>query len=129
NGAPPLPLYLSLAEAAQKAGSPEETKAALDSAKAEVEKLVRNGESPYSLYMVLADGARRAGDRGQETAALLKALDLQPQSPETLSRLASLYFDKQNFNRAALYLNRIAKINPDSANIYYSLAVAEEARY
>jgi len=129
NGAPPLPLYLALAEAAQKTGSLEEIKAALDSAKAEVEKLVRNGESPYTLYIALADGSRRAGDREQETAALLKALDFQPRSEDALSRLANLYFEKQNYDRAALYLNRIAKNNPDAANVYYSLAVAEEARY
>jgi tetratricopeptide (TPR) repeat protein len=91
--------------------------------------LVRNGESPYTLYMALADGSRRAGDREQETGALLKALDLQPRSPDVLSRLANLYFEKQNYDRTALYLNRIAKINPDAANVYYSLAVAEEARY
>src|SRR5207249_4338658 len=42
NGAPALPLYLSLAEAAQKSGSSDETKAALESAKAEVDKLIRN---------------------------------------------------------------------------------------
>jgi tetratricopeptide (TPR) repeat protein len=129
NGAPPLPLYLSLAEAAQKSGSPDETKAALESAKAEVEKLVKNGQNPYTLYILLAEGARRAGDRDQESAALLKALDLQPHSAGTLSRLASLYFEKQNFDRAALYLNRVAKINPDAANVYYSLALAEEGRY
>ncbi|PYJ67349.1 MAG: hypothetical protein DME76_15430 [Verrucomicrobia bacterium] len=63
NGAPALPLYLSLAAAAQKGGSPEETKAALDSAKAEVVKLIKNGESPYTLYIALADGSRRAGAR------------------------------------------------------------------
>jgi len=61
--------------------------------------------------------------------ALLKALDLQPRSPAVLSRLASVYFHKQNFDRAALYLNRIAQINPDSADVYFNLAVAEEARY
>src|SRR5206468_6676541 len=74
NGAPPLPLYLALAEAAQKAGSPEETKAALKSAKAEVEKLIKNGENPSTLYIALAEGARRVGDRDQEAGALLKAL-------------------------------------------------------
>ena len=122
NGAPPLPLYLSLAEAAEKAGSPEQTKAALNSAKAEVEKSVKNGEDSYSLYFVLADGARGIGDRDQETAALVKALDFQPRSADALSRLAGLYLDKQNFDRAALYLNRIANINPDSAEVYYRIA-------
>ena len=129
NGAPPLPLYLSLAEGAQKARSPEETKAALNSAKAEVEKSVKNGEDSYSLYFVLADGARRIGDRDQETAALVKALDFQPRSADALSRLAGLYLQKQNFDRAALYLNRIANINPDSADVYYRIAQAEEGRY
>ena len=129
NGAPPLPLYLSFAEATKKNGSQEETKAALESAKAEIGKLIKNGESPYSLYMTFAEGARRAGDREQEAAALLKALDLQPRSPDVLSRLAHVYSEKQNFDRAALYLNRIAQINPDSADVYFNLAVAEEARY
>jgi len=129
NGAPPLPLYLALAEAAQKAGSPEETKAALKSAKAEVEKLIKNGENPSTLYIALAEGARRVGDRDQEAGALLKALDLQPRSPDTLSRLANLYFEKQKFDRAALYLNRIVNVNPDSAEVFYRIAQAEEARY
>jgi tetratricopeptide (TPR) repeat protein len=129
NGAPPLPLYLSLAEAAQAAGNAKESKAALESAKAEVEKLIKNGESPYTLYIALADGAQRAGDRDHESAALLKALDLQPRSPDVLSRLANLYFEKQNYDRAALYLNRVANINPDSADLYYHLALAEEGRY
>jgi tetratricopeptide (TPR) repeat protein len=129
SGAPALPLYLSLAEAGQKAGSPEETKAALKSAKAEVDKLIKNGESPHTLYIALADGARRAGDREQESAALLKALDLHPRSPETLSRLAGLYSEQRNFDRAALYLNRIANINPDSAEVFYRIAQAEESRY
>jgi tetratricopeptide (TPR) repeat protein len=129
NKAPALPLYLSLAEAAQKAGSEQESKAALKSAKVEVEKLIRRGENPYTLYTALADGASKAGDREQEITALLKALDLQPRSTDTLSRLANLYFVKQNFDRAALYLNRIATINPDSPDLYYRLALAEEARY
>src|SRR5207249_8251836 len=93
------------------------------------EKLIKNGENPSTLYIALAEGSRRVGDRDQEAAALLKALDLQPRSPETLSRLANLYFEKQNFDRAALYLNRITQVNPDSADVYFGLAQAEEARY
>src|SRR5438093_6037834 len=122
-------LYLSLAEAAQKAENQEESKAALESAKAEVEKLVKNGENPYTLYIVLADGARRAGDRDQETAALLKALELRPRSSDTLFRLANLYLGQRNFDRATLYLSKAASVNPNSADVYYYLAVAEEGRY
>jgi predicted Zn-dependent protease len=75
--------------------------------------------------MTLADGARRAGDRDQESAALLKALDRQPRSPDTLMRLANVYSEKRNYDRAAIYLNRITQINPDSADVYFGLAQAE----
>jgi tetratricopeptide (TPR) repeat protein len=129
SGAPPLPLYLSLAEAAHKGASPDDSKAALTLAKSEVDELIKNGENPYTLYIAFADGARSAGDREEETIALLKALELQPRSPDVLSRLANVYFEKQNFDRAALYLNRVAKITPDSPDLQYRLAVAEEARY
>jgi tetratricopeptide (TPR) repeat protein len=129
NGVPALPLYLSLAEAAQKAGIAEEIKTALKSAKAELQKMVKNEQNPYTLYIAFGDGARRARDRDEEIWALLQALELQPRSADVLSRLASLYSDKQNFDRAALYLDRITKINPDSADVYFNLAVAEEARY
>jgi tetratricopeptide (TPR) repeat protein len=129
NGAPPLPLYLSLAEAAQGTGNAKESKAALESAKAEVDKLVQNGQTPFTLYIALAEGARNAGDKDEEAAALLKALDLQPRSTDVLSRLANVYLKKQNYDRAALYLNRVAQINPGSADVYFNLAVAEEARY
>jgi predicted Zn-dependent protease len=129
NGAPALPLYLSLAEAAKGAGNAKESKAALASAKAEVEKLVKNAQNPPSLYIALADGARRAGDREMEMHAVTAALESQPRSPETLMRLAGLYLEKQNFSRATLYLNRVASINPDSADVYYRIAQAEEGQY
>ena len=71
NGAPPVPLYLTLAEAAQKAESPDDIKAALNSAKTEVEKTAKNGDDPYPLYIELADGARQAGDREARTRGSL----------------------------------------------------------
>jgi O-antigen ligase/Flp pilus assembly protein TadD len=129
SGAPPLPLYLSLAEAAHKGGNPDESKAALEAAEAEVQKGIRNGESPHTLYMALADGARRAGDRDEESAALLKALERQPRSPETLMRLAHVYSGKRNYDRAAMYLNRVAAVTPNAADLFYRIAQTEEARY
>ena len=129
NGAPPLPLYLSLAEAAHKGGNPDESRAALKLAKAEVDKQIKNGDISHALYMTLADGARAAGDRETETAAVAAALERQPRSPEILSRLAGLYLEKQNYSRASLYLNRIASINANSAHVYYQIAQAEEGQY
>jgi tetratricopeptide (TPR) repeat protein len=127
--APALPLYLSLAEAAHKAGDPDEREAALESAKAEADKLIKNGENPYTLYIALADGARRAGDRDRESSALLKALDRHPRAPETLLRLANVYLEKRNYDRASMYLNRVAGITPNSADLFYRIGLAEEAGY
>jgi predicted Zn-dependent protease len=128
-GAPALPLYLSLAEAARRAGGEEDSKTAMESAKAEVAKSIKNGEDPFTLHLILADGARLVGDRETEAKAVAAALERRPRSPEVLGRLAGLYLEKQNFDRAALYLNRIAGISPDSADLYYRIAQAEEARY
>ena len=79
--------------------------------------------------MSLADGARKAEDRDSEPAAVAAVLERQPRSPETLLRLAGLYLEKQNYSRATLYLNRVASINPDSADVYYHIAQAEEGQY
>jgi predicted Zn-dependent protease len=129
NGAPALPLYLSLAESAHKAGVKEESAAAFTQAKDEVERLIGQGYGAYTLYMRLADGARRAGDRDAEAEALLKALDRQGRSSETLMRLADVYGAKRNYDRAALYLHRVANIEPASAEVFYRIGRAEEARY
>jgi tetratricopeptide (TPR) repeat protein len=129
NGAPPFALYLALAEAAKKAGSPEDSKAALSSAKAEIEQASRKGQDPFPLYLLLADAARIAGDRDEEKIALLAAVDLRPRSSDTLLRLANTYMQENNFDRAASYYRTIANINPNSADAFYQLAVAEEGRY
>jgi tetratricopeptide (TPR) repeat protein len=129
NGVPPFSLYLALAQAAQQAGRPDEVKASLQSAKTEVERSANNGEDPYPRYLLLADAARGAGDREQEIAVLVQALELRPRSSDTLFRLAGVYMQENNFDRAALYYSKIANINPNSPDVYYSLAVAEEGRY
>ncbi len=129
NGAPAFALYLALAEAANKAGRPEDSKAALNSAKTEIEQSSRQGQEPFPLYLLLADAARMAGNRDEEKVALLAAVDLRPRSSDTLFRLASIYMQENNFDRAAFYYRKIATINPNSADVYYQLAVAEEGRY
>ncbi len=60
---------------------------------------------------------------------MLKALDRQPRSPETLMRLANIYMERQNYDRAAMYLNRVTEITPNSADLFYRIAQAEEAGY
>jgi tetratricopeptide (TPR) repeat protein len=78
---------------------------------------------------LLADAAARAHNREEERTALLAALNLRPRSSTTLFRLANLYLQEQKFDRAALYYGKIANINPNSADVYYQLAMAEEGRY
>jgi tetratricopeptide (TPR) repeat protein len=129
NGAPPLDLYLSLAEAAQKANSPDESKRALRLAKNALETAAKKGEDPYASYVLIADGARKAGDRDQEMAVLREALELRPHSPELLFRLARLYVEQQNFDRAALYFGKMTDVRPNYADGYFQLALAEEGRY
>jgi tetratricopeptide (TPR) repeat protein len=129
NGAPPFSLYLSLAEAAQTTGNPSDQKRALSLAKTEIERAAKQVDDPYPFYVVLADASRKIGDRDQEVAALLKLLEFRPQSLDTLSRLAKVYFEQRNFDRAALYFSRIINIQPDTAEVYHQLAVAEEGRY
>ncbi len=129
NGASPLLLYLSLAEAAGKAGSAVESKAALSSAQAEVKKALGKSEDPYVLYLLIADAARRLRGKEEEKAALLAALDHRPRASNTLFRLANLYFEERDFDRAAFYYGKIATISPNAADVYFQLAVAEEGRY
>jgi len=120
---------LSLAEAAQTANSPNESKRALVLARNALEETANKGEDPYASYLLLADGAHKVGDRDQEIAALQKALELRAHSSELLYRLASLFLERRNFDRAALYFGKMTNISPDSADGYFQLAVAEEGRY
>jgi O-antigen ligase/Flp pilus assembly protein TadD len=129
NGAPPVSLYLSLAEAAQKVGIPSQSKRALIMAKIAIEKAAKEGEDADPLYLALADGAHKVGDHIQEMAALIKSLDLRPNSCPVLCRLGNLYLEQRNFDRAAHYFRKATVINPVSADTHYHLAVAEEARY
>ena len=60
---------------------------------------------------------------------LVAHIQRQPRSPETLMRLANVYMEKQNYDRAAMYLNRVTDITPNSADLFYRIAQAEEAGY
>jgi Flp pilus assembly protein TadD len=128
-GAPTLALYLSLAAAASKTDKPAEIKQALALAQKEIQNQIDQGSDPYPLYLELADGARQAGDHAYEIAALRNGLETRPRSRETLSRLAAVYAEQNNFDRAALYLTRITNLDSPTADAFFQLAVAEEARY
>ena len=129
NGAPAFSLYLALAEAAHSAGSSDDRRAALSSAKYDIQSSTRREQDPYSRYLLLADGASKAQDREAEKAALAEALRFKPRSSNVLHRLANLYMQERDFDRAAFYYIQLANINRNSADTFYQLAVAEESRY
>jgi tetratricopeptide (TPR) repeat protein len=87
------------------------------------------GQRAFSRDMLTCYRASKVGDREREMAALLEGLKLRPRSSDTLFRLANRYLEQRNFDRAVLYLGKIANINPNSADVYYHLALAEEGRY
>ncbi|MDH3443917.1 MAG: O-antigen ligase family protein, partial [Deltaproteobacteria bacterium] len=128
-GAAPLPLYLSLAQAAEMAGNLGERAAALEEAKTRIEAAAKEGQDPYPLYILMADAANQARARQEEKAALLAALDLRPRSVRILFRVADLYRDDKDFDHATLFYRKLAGITPASADVHFHLAVAEEGRY
>jgi predicted Zn-dependent protease len=129
SGAPAFDLYLSLAEATQKAGAPDETKKALSMAKDALHTQSEEGQEPLRPYYTLAETAQRLGFRDEAKAALLHVLELRSSSTETLLRLANLYFQDNNFDRAAYYFRSYVEINPAAADAFYHLALAEEQQY
>ena len=129
NRAPAFVLYLSLAEAAHAAGSPDGRRAALTAAKDNIKSAVQEDQDPYSLYLLLADAASKTQDREAEKAALSESLRFKPRSSNVLHRLANLYMQERNFDRAAFHFTQLTNINRNSADTFYRLALAEEARY
>jgi tetratricopeptide (TPR) repeat protein len=128
NGAPALDLNLALAEAARKAESPDAVATALAAAKSAVAEAAKE-QYPFDLYIQLAEGAGRVGEHEQQLAALLAALELQPTDTDTLSRVANVYLAQGNSDRAVIYLERLANTQYNSADVYFRLAQAEDARY
>ncbi len=129
NGAPAFDLYLASAEAAQKAGALDESKKALSLAKDALRTEPQEGQEPLRSYYRLAETAQRLGLRDEAISALLQALEFRSSSTETLLRLADLYFQNNNFDRAAYYFRSYLEINPGSADAFYHLALAEERQY
>jgi tetratricopeptide (TPR) repeat protein len=129
NGASSFDLHLAQAEAVHKAGGSDETKKALARASEALRTVGEQGREPLRLYLSLSEVAQRLGFRDEARSALLQALELRPSSSDILQRLAQLYFQENNFDRAAYYFRRYLDLNPDASDAFYSLALAEEGQY
>ncbi|MFQ5684340.1 MAG: O-antigen ligase family protein [Candidatus Binatia bacterium] len=128
-GADAFSLYLAQAEAAKTAKDAAEVKTALGSARAVVLDASKKGTDPFPLYLSLARTAQRVGDTTVEKSALLSGVDLYPSSFSALFRLGVIYLQEHSFDRSAHYFGKAAHVDPRSANAFFYLAVAEEARY
>jgi O-antigen ligase/tetratricopeptide (TPR) repeat protein len=129
NGAPSFDLQLAHAEAMHRAGVPDETKKALARAQEVLRKIGEQGYEALRLYLSLSEAAQRLGFREEARSALLQALELRPSSSDILQRLAQVYLQENNFDRAAFYFRRYLDLNPDSSDTFFSLALAEERQY
>jgi len=89
---------------------------------------VRAGANGPALYEALADAAQTDGDAQVTEAALRDAVDLQP-TFAALFRLGMFYFGERKYDHAALNLRRAAETNPQAADAYFYLGVAEESDY
>jgi putative inorganic carbon (HCO3(-)) transporter len=98
-------------------------------AKAVIDEGVRNGADPFELNLALADAAENAGDKRALEGALQTAIRSEPSDFGAVWRLASLYQNERRWGKAAIWMRRAAEIRPDSAQVYYSLGLIEEAQY
>lgn len=88
-----------------------------------------DGQQPLRRYYSLAETAQRLGFHDEAKSALLQVLEFRPSSTETLLRLANLYLQDGDFDRAAYYFRSYIEIDPSVADIFYHLALAEERQY
>lgn len=129
NNSEPLPLYLSLAQAMQQIGAPDEVKNGLRQASAAITAAAERGENALPLWLKLADTANKIAALDDECFALEQAAALQPAATDTLSRLGNLYLRLQQHDRAAQTLRQLTQLQPEAAQAFFQLAQAEEALY
>jgi len=101
----------------------------LAQAKAAIQLGIDQGADPFTLYLALADVAGEVGNQHEAEAALKSALELRPSDLQTNLRLASVYMNQKRYDRAVLLMKRVTEMQPDSADAFYHLALAEEANY
>ena len=60
---------------------------------------------------------------------MLNALTIHPHDYRAVRRIADLYTNDNRLDRAILWLRKATTIQPDSADAYYHLALAEQAAF
>ena len=91
-------------------------------------KAVEAGADAPALYRVLAETAQADGDSQLTETALRGAVDARP-TLAALLQLGTFYISETKYARAALTLRQATQSNPQSAEAYYYLGLAEEGDY
>ena len=100
----------------------------LKAAQSLIAKGVEAGADALALYRVLAERAQADGDSQLTETALRGAVDARP-TLAALLQLGTFYISETKYARAALTLRQATQSNPQSAEAYYYLGVAEESDY
>jgi Tfp pilus assembly protein PilF/heme A synthase len=98
-------------------------------AKAVVAQGREGGVQPFPLYSALAQLQINSGDTAGAQASLLEAVKYRPADFQTLLYLGQVYMQRQEFERAIIWLKRAVESNPGSADALAQLAEAEQSSY
>jgi O-antigen ligase/tetratricopeptide (TPR) repeat protein len=89
----------------------------------------RSGLEPYPLFVALGGSAAAAGANGRAERAFAKAVGRRPYSLDAIAGLGHAYAAQGRYAEGAYWLRRAAEIRPESCQLRYELAEAEEESY
>jgi predicted Zn-dependent protease len=99
----------------------------------DAERVIRQGISAGApavpMYETLADAEISQHNFAAAAAALEKAEALAPSDFDLARMLGQVYMSDNKLNRAAVWLRKATRLNPQSAPAFFDLAQAEEANY
>jgi len=87
------------------------------------------GAPAVPMYEALADAEISQHNFAAAEAALEKAAVLAPANFDLARMLGQVYMSDNQLNRAAVWLRKATRLNPQSAPAFFDLAQAEEANY
>ncbi len=87
------------------------------------------GVEVFPLYTALAQVQMNSGDSAGAIDSLLKAARRHPDDFMTLYNLGQLFIQRQQYDRAVMWLKRAAAVNPRSVDTLCALAGAQQSSY
>jgi O-antigen ligase len=98
-------------------------------ASAVIREGIAAGADPVALNIALAQAAAKAGNKAQTLEALNKALDLRPSGFDDNLLIGVMYLDCEDWKRAIGALTAAVAANPQAADGYYYLGLAQQNSY